>query len=108
MYFKTDSVVLRALAADPNRYKPLAQHAPAPTNPPPASKVPEKVSNEPIPTAMYTLESRYRSIPDKVLPKTTGSRMYYINSENEQREPSPPLTKEGMLCFFLNSTDCKN
>ncbi|CAF0831413.1 unnamed protein product [Adineta ricciae] len=89
-----DSVVLRALAADPNRYKPLAQHAPTSENRPPPSQAPKTVSSEPVPTSMYTLESRYRSIPEKVLPKTTGPRMYYINSENEQREPSPPLTKE--------------
>ncbi|CAF1595578.1 unnamed protein product [Adineta ricciae] len=91
---KADSVVLRALVADPNRHKPLAKHTPTSANPPPPPQAPKTVSSEPIPTSMYTLESRYRSIPEKVLPKTTGPRMYYINSENDQPELSPPLTKE--------------
>ncbi|UJR35979.1 hypothetical protein I4U23_028720 [Adineta vaga] len=45
---------------------------------------------------MYTLESRYRPIPEKVLPKQTGSRLYYLNSDNaeQQRASTPPVTKE--------------
>ncbi|CAF2479442.1 unnamed protein product [Rotaria sp. Silwood2] len=81
-----EKVVLRALVGDPNRHRPLAQH-PSPTT----SK-----SQNAIPASMYTLETRYRSIPSKVLPKSTEATFYYIEPKQvEQTSPrSVPLSKE--------------
>jgi len=47
---------------------------------------------------MYTLETRYRPIPPKVLPKSTGTKVYHIDSQNAEQtsEPSPTITREGM------------
>jgi hypothetical protein len=54
---------------------------------------------------MYTLETRYRPIPPKVLPKSTGTKVYSIDSQNagQTSEPSPPITKEGMSLSLLIS-----
>lgn len=78
-------MVLRALVGDPNRHKPLAHHPSA------TGTTPEEV----LPASMYTLETRYQSIPPKALPNPTSSRLYYLNSKNAGPTPSP-ITNEGM------------
>ncbi|CAF2199625.1 unnamed protein product [Rotaria magnacalcarata] len=74
-----DKVVLRALVGNPNKHKPLAQHSPlivttTPDKPPPAS--------------MYTLESRNRPIPERVLPKTAQTKVYYLEPQETQAPPA--------------------
>jgi hypothetical protein len=46
---------------------------------------------------MYTLETRYRPIPPKALPKSTETRLNNIDSQNAgpTSEPSPPIIKAG-------------
>ena len=95
-------MVLRALVGDPNRHKPLAQHAIPSTN---ASQQPLPTTTsaqDSIPTAMYTLESRYRPIPQKVLPKSTEPKLYHIEANNREQSPTPdpPVTKKG-ICLSL-------
>jgi hypothetical protein len=56
---------------------------------------------------MYTLETRYRPIPAKVLPKQTEPQVYYIDSQKEgppTSEPTPPILREGMSSSLLIST----
>ncbi|CAF3902509.1 unnamed protein product [Rotaria sordida] len=63
-----EQTVLRALIGDPARHKPLVQHPPPTTD----------KSQDAIPAPMYTLETRHRPIPSKVLPKPTDATLYYI------------------------------
>jgi hypothetical protein len=86
-------VVLRALVGDPNRHKPLAQH------PPPTTIDSQKATQ----ASMYTLETRYRPIPQKVLPKPTETPLSYTDSKKagQSPAPSPPVTKEGMTLTLL-------
>jgi len=53
---------------------------------------------------MYTLESRYRPIPEKVLPKSAEPKLYHIEPDTTEESPKldPPVTKEGMCLFFYN------
>ena len=90
-----ENVILRALVGDPKRHKPLAQH-PAPTTTAP--------SQEAIPASMYTLETRYRPIPQKVLPPPTKAKVYYIEGQKPEQdsEPNPVIANEGKSFFFLS------
>ncbi|CAF1174927.1 unnamed protein product [Rotaria sp. Silwood1] len=78
-----EKVVLRTLVGDPNRHKPLVHH------PPPTTKK----SQDEIPASMYTLETRQRPIPSKVLPKPTEATLYYIDSKQSSMH-SVSLSKE--------------
>ena len=85
-YFGIENVVLRSIVGDPNRHKPQAQH-PTPTT---------TTSQEPLPAAMYTLDTRYQPIPPKVLPQPAQARLYYLNS-NKSEQTSAPIPNEGIL-----------
>lgn len=52
---------------------------------------------------MYTLETRYRPIPPKVLPKQTEPRLYYIDSQKagQTSRPSSPMVQVGMSRILL-------
>jgi hypothetical protein len=85
--FGLENVILRALVGNPNRHIPQAQHPPPTTD----------VSQKDTPASMYTLETRYQPIPQKVLPNQTEPRLYYIEPAKAE-QPSPPnssAAKEG-------------
>jgi hypothetical protein len=71
-----ENVVLRTLVGDPTRHKTSLQHPP-PTTP---------TIQQATPASMYTLETRYRPIPPKVLPKQTGTTLYYIESQKAEEK----------------------
>lgn len=54
---------------------------------------------------MYTLETRYRPIPSKVLPNSKEPRVYYIESKREEQAlvQNAGTREEGKLfiCFVL-------
>jgi hypothetical protein len=95
--FSIENVVLRTLVGDPTRHKTSLQHPP-PTTP---------TIQQATPASMYTLETRYRPIPPKVLPKQTGTTLYYIESQKaeENSAPNPPITREGKSLFLSTSTE---
>ncbi|CAF0755209.1 unnamed protein product [Rotaria sordida] len=81
-----EQIVLRALIGNPNRHKPLVQHPPPTTN----------KSQDATPAPMYTLETRNRPIPSRVLPKSKEPTVYYIEPKRVEQSLtySVPLSKE--------------
>jgi hypothetical protein len=56
---------------------------------------------------MYTLETRYRPIPPKVLPQPTKSKVNYLESPKleENSVPNPVKMQEGRSFFLLISIE---
>jgi hypothetical protein len=74
------------LVGNPNRHKPLAEHRP----------LNKPVGEEKAPAAMYALETRYRPIPNKVLPSTTDeSHVLYHIEPKQARQSTPPIIRHG-------------
>ena len=94
-FFSSKDTVLRALVGDPHRHQPLAEHHE------PASIATR--ANEPA--SMYTLETRYRPIPPKVLPQRTEPELFHI--EPRKAEPLDPPRRESkpmdILCTYTVS-----
>lgn len=66
-----ENVVLRALVGDPHRHKPLAEHSPPS----------DALSSAKLPASMYTLETRHKPIPQRVLPQSAHQSHALIHSE---------------------------
>ena len=81
-----ENVVLRALVGDPTRHKPLADHQP----------LRKTAGEEKEPAAMYTLETRYRPIPRKVLPPAAvASHVLYHIEPQQTGQQTPPIIRHG-------------
>ncbi|CAF1009575.1 unnamed protein product [Adineta steineri] len=91
-----ENVILRALTTDPNRHKPLAQHTSPSTNPPSQARSTADSTFGQTPTAMYTIDTQFRPIPEKVLPRHTETRLYFISPNNKEpiQSPTSPVNKE--------------
>lgn len=70
-FFRLENVVLRALVGDPHRHKPLAEHSPPS----------DALSSAKLPASMYTLETRHKPIPQRVLPQSAHQSHALIHSE---------------------------
>ncbi|UJR10085.1 hypothetical protein I4U23_014307 [Adineta vaga] len=77
-----ENVVLRSLVPDSERHVPLVEH-----------RSPSTVSVLDVPTAsMYTVGTRYQSIPPKYLPKKTDPKVYFLDSR--QAEELTPIDRK--------------
>lgn len=80
------------MVGNPHRHKPLAEHAPPS----------DAISSAKLPASLYTLETRYRPIPPRVLPQSAHQSEVLVHSAEQRSSPRDQLM-ENESKLFANS-----